>query len=198
MMHHKYLHLYLFLLLLLVSGCTQSPQDKLVELGKCIKASQIIGDPVLAAAAANEFKVIAPAMESKIVINPALFAMLVNEKVNDELYPAGSSTNSKYVLETAASWINSNYCKELRKKVPPPPPPVPKPEMKTVPRVNGNCKDPGEVIRTAGLVPKEMLIHGPEDSDAASIGCAYRQDPAEGTAVKPGSDVSYRVWWESQ
>ena len=78
MRHHKNIRLHLFLLslLLLVSGCTQSPQDKLVEIGKCIKASQIIDDPVLTAAAINELKVMASAMESKIVINPSDSAKL--------------------------------------------------------------------------------------------------------------------------
>lgn len=194
-----HLHLFVLPLFLLMSGCSQSPEDKLIELGKCFKASQIIDDPVLAAAAVHELKIVTSGMDGKIAINPALYTMVIAGKVRDELYPAGSSTNTQYVVTKAISWVNSSYCLELRKRAPPPPPsppPAPKPEMKTVPQVDGNCKDTDEVIRAAGLVPKETQVHGPVDTDASSMGCAYRQDPPAGTVVKAGSVVSYRDWWE--
>lgn len=70
--------------------------------------------------------------------------------------------------------------------------------LKTVPLVNGNCKGTDEVIRAAGLVPRETQVRGLVDDDASSPGCAYRQDPPAGTVVKAGSEVSYRAWWEGQ
>ena len=211
--NHRLPYLWLLPVLLLVTACTKGPEDQFIELAKCYKASKLVDDAVLRAAADAELVVITSEMENKQIKPPSLFAMRINEKVNDELYPAGSSTNSDYVIDKALSWVNSSYCQSLRKKAstppvktpsPPPEPalisapePTPTSNLKVVPLIDGNCEDPAGVIKAAGLVPKLMQIHGPIDRDAAGIGCAYRQDPPPGTAVQPGSEVTYRAWWES-
>lgn len=44
----------------------------------------------------------------------------------------------------------------------------------------------------------EVSVHGPVEPDAGDIGRVYRQMPAAGTDVLPGSVVEIRYWWESQ
>ncbi len=66
-----------------------------------------------------------------------------------------------------------------------------------VPEINGRCDDVDSIIKKAGLKPKHIQVHGPEDADAAEIGCAYRQKPRAGARVKKGSTVTYRSWWEA-
>ncbi|WP_246296941.1 IrmA family protein [Allochromatium humboldtianum] len=53
------------------------------------------------------------------------------------------------------------------------------------------------VVPKAGLVPKEISIHGPEDDDFNGYGCPYRITPAPGTNVQPGSTVTFRSAWEA-
>lgn len=65
------------------------------------------------------------------------------------------------------------------------------------PMINGNCENPDEVIIAAGLKPKRIDIHGPEDEDADRIGCAYRQTPKAGESVPKGSTLEYRAWFEA-
>ena len=49
-----------------------------------------------------------------------------------------------------------------------------------------------KAIENAGLVPKEISIHGPEDDDFSGYGCPYRITPAPGTKVQAGSTVTFR------
>lgn len=67
----------------------------------------------------------------------------------------------------------------------------------TVPKIDGNCSNAEEIIKSFGLEPNGIYIHGPIDEDAAGIGCAYRQDPKAGTLVPKGSTVTYRFWSEA-
>ncbi|TLM69414.1 MAG: PASTA domain-containing protein, partial [Actinobacteria bacterium] len=71
--------------------------------------------------------------------------------------------------------------------------------MVRVPDIRGLYGDAADKkLRAAGLVPKEVSIHGPIEPDAAGIGQAYHVRPAVGTLVPKGSTVSYHSWWESQ
>lgn len=58
--------------------------------------------------------------------------------------------------------------------------------------------DAAAKIGAAGLTPVDVSIHGPIDEDAGEIGRIYRQTPAAGEKVAPGSSVELRSWWESQ
>lgn len=67
-----------------------------------------------------------------------------------------------------------------------------------VPDLTSSCpENPEKVLEALGLKSNREDIHGPIDSDAASIGCPYRQKPAAGTLVNKGATVSYRSWWEA-
>jgi hypothetical protein len=67
-----------------------------------------------------------------------------------------------------------------------------------VPNIESNCDlDAQDVLKKFGLIGKRIDVHGPEDEDASSIGCPYRQSPKAGTIVKKGTTVTYRAWWEA-
>ena len=67
-----------------------------------------------------------------------------------------------------------------------------------VPNIESNCDvDTQDVLKKFGLIGKRVDVHGPEDEDASSIGCPYRQSPKAGTIVKKGTIVTYRAWWEA-
>ena len=66
----------------------------------------------------------------------------------------------------------------------------------TVPAIDGRCDDVDNIVKAAGLEPKRVDVHGPDDKDAAGIGCAYRQDPKAGESVPKGSTLTYRSWFE--
>lgn len=67
-----------------------------------------------------------------------------------------------------------------------------------VPDIESNCDiDAQDVLKKLGLIGKRIDVHGPEDEDASSIGCPYRQFPKAGTIVKKGTTVTYRAWWEA-
>lgn len=120
----------------------------------------------------------------------AMLAMVVHEEVKNELDerdPIGS-------LKTMKKWAESDVCLSMKELVTSPPP-VP---MVTVPDLQGKChSDIDEAIKAAGLVPHHIDVNGPDEPDAASIGCAYRQKPAAGTQVPRGSELSYRSWSEA-
>lgn len=70
--------------------------------------------------------------------------------------------------------------------------------MVMVPQSAGQCEmDYDKRLHAAGLKANEVSIHGPEDEDFKGYGCAYRIVPAPGTAVPPGSTVTYRSAWEA-
>ena len=71
-------------------------------------------------------------------------------------------------------------------------------DLVRVPNIEGLGATVAEsVIRSAGLVPSDVPIHGPIDADAADIALAYRQSPRPGSMVPRGSKVSFRWWWEA-
>ena len=70
------------------------------------------------------------------------------------------------------------------------------PELVTVPNIYGML-DPDGLLRSRGLVPKGIAIHGPIEPDAADIGQAYRQSPKAGSQVPRGTTVTYHFWWEA-
>jgi hypothetical protein len=94
--------------LVLLSACSPNPQDRLVELGRCYKASVVIEDRVLLQGV--EIALMQAIQDLKIEVSPAQFAMLVNQQVNDELYPAGSLTDAAHVLRTVTKWAGSSVC----------------------------------------------------------------------------------------
>jgi beta-lactam-binding protein with PASTA domain len=68
--------------------------------------------------------------------------------------------------------------------------------MVKVPNIHG-MMNPDALLKSLGLVPVGIAIHGPIEPDAAGIGEAYRQKPAAGTMVPKGSKVTYHFWWEA-
>jgi serine/threonine-protein kinase len=68
--------------------------------------------------------------------------------------------------------------------------------MVRVPNIHGKM-NPDPLLRSLGLVPHGIAIHGPIEPDAAGIGEAYRQSPRAGTLVPKGTKVTYHFWWET-
>jgi len=52
------------------------------------------------------------------------------------------------------------------------------------------------ILKAYGLRAKEISVHGPIEEDQAGFMLPYRQSPRPGTAVRKGSTVKYRAWWE--
>jgi beta-lactam-binding protein with PASTA domain len=74
----------------------------------------------------------------------------------------------------------------------------PSTNLVTVPDIEGLGATQAEaVLRSVGLVPADIPVHGPIDEDAADIALAYRQSPRPGSTVSRGSKVSFRWWWEA-
>ena len=70
--------------------------------------------------------------------------------------------------------------------------------MVSVPKPRSDCDmEYAALLKSKGLVAKEKLIHGPDDSDFAGFGCPYRISPPPGTTVKSGAQVTFRAAWES-
>ena len=70
--------------------------------------------------------------------------------------------------------------------------------MVTVPDIEGlGATEAEAVIRSVGLVPAGISVHGPIDEDAVDIALAYRQSPRPGSRVSRGSKVTFRWWWEA-
>ncbi|MBF5007229.1 hypothetical protein [Diaphorobacter caeni] len=70
--------------------------------------------------------------------------------------------------------------------------------MVSIPTPRSDCDmEYAALLKSKGLIAKEKSIHGPDDSDFAGYGCPYRINPAPGTAVKPGTQVTFRAAWES-
>ncbi|MFG5779250.1 hypothetical protein ACFIQF_19505 [Comamonas sp. J-3] len=68
-----------------------------------------------------------------------------------------------------------------------------------IPQPRGSCDMTyDELLTSLGLVPKETLVHGPDEPDFTGFGCPYRITPAPGTMAAKGSAVSFRVGWEQQ
>nr|WP_315232901.1 hypothetical protein [uncultured Albidiferax sp.] len=99
---------------MLLSACSQNPQDRLVELGRCYKAAVVIEDRVLLQGV--EIALMQSIRDLKIETSPAQFAMLVNERINDELYPAGSLTDSAHVLKKVSDWAASSVCRDAKQQ----------------------------------------------------------------------------------
>lgn len=100
--------------LILLSACSQSPEDRLVELGRCFKAGTVLEDRVLLRGV--EIALMKTIQDLKIEMSPAQFAMLINQKINDELYPAGSLTDSGHVFRTATKWADSSVCQDAKQQ----------------------------------------------------------------------------------
>lgn len=100
--------------LVLLSACSQSPEDRLVALGRCYKAAGVLEDRVLLRGA--EIALTRARRDLEIEVSPARFAMLINQKVNDELYPAGSLTDSGHVFRTVSKWAGSSVCQDAKQQ----------------------------------------------------------------------------------
>jgi beta-lactam-binding protein with PASTA domain len=71
-------------------------------------------------------------------------------------------------------------------------------QMVRVPNVYGMSQsDADSKIRAAGLVPKDIAIHGGGLDQGLDFWCAYGQKPAAGTLVPKGSTVTYYFGWEA-
>jgi hypothetical protein len=102
------------LVLILMSACSKSPEDRLVELGRCYKAGVVLEDRVLVQGV--EIALLKTIRDLKIEISPAQFAMVINQKINDELYPRGSMTDATHVLKKVTEWASSSVCKDVKQQ----------------------------------------------------------------------------------
>ena len=100
--------------LILLSACSQSPEDRMVELGRCYKAGAVLKDRALLRGV--EITSERTMQDTKFNVSPAQFAMLINEKINDELYSEGSSTDPARVLKTLTKWADSSVCKDMKQQ----------------------------------------------------------------------------------
>jgi beta-lactam-binding protein with PASTA domain len=72
------------------------------------------------------------------------------------------------------------------------------PNLVKVPNIEGlGATEAEAVLKSVGLVPMDVSVHGPIDADAGDIASAYRQTPRPGSMVQKGSKVSFRWWWEA-
>lgn len=69
--------------LILLSACSHSPEDRLVKLGRCFKAGTVLEDRVLLRGV--EIALMRTIQDLKIEMSPAQFAMLIIQKIDDEL-----------------------------------------------------------------------------------------------------------------
>lgn len=66
-----------------------------------------------------------------------------------------------------------------------------------VPKPASDCDyDYDKTLKQSGLVAKQNLIHGPEDTDFEGYGCPYRITPPPGTPIQKGATVQYRTAYE--
>ncbi len=67
------------------------------------------------------------------------------------------------------------------------------------PNIEGMCDLDAiqRIAKQAGMVAKEKSNHGPVDTDAKDIGCAYRQSPNPGKRAKKGSALKYLAWYDA-
>lgn len=88
-----------------LTGCFNTDRDKVISVGKCIKAANYLGDGELADAAEHKMKTSLSHIKGN-----AREAMEIAQEINDEIIPAGSSTKADYVLKVAKKWQNSSSC----------------------------------------------------------------------------------------
>jgi Tol biopolymer transport system component len=117
-------------------------------------------------------------------------------KANGDSQQAVISGNGRFVA--FASWatnlnpvdtdaLGDVFVRELTAPTPPPPPPPPPPVRVTVPDVHELLKaDADAAVRAAGLAP----AHTGSTSSSAWV---YRQTPAAGASVNPGSTVTLEM-----
>lgn len=177
----------------LVTACSKGPEDQLVELGQCYKAAKTFQDKEMLFGVGVRLQTLLQQVESKAG-SKALIPMLINEKINDKLYPHGSGSSAEEAMQKLTDWHDSDRCKSLRMAIPEERPKI-RPTV-VVPQVDGVCKDIKQVLINVHLVPKQISLTGdPGEPDQGAAGCAYRQSPAAGTSVPEGTEVTYRTWW---
>lgn len=178
--------------IVLVTACSKGPEDQLVELGQCYKAATAFQDKEMLFGVGVKLDPVFQQVESKVG-SKAMVSMLINEKINDKLYPHGSSSSAEDAMQMLTDWHDSDRCTSLRMALPEVHPKV-RPTV-VVPQVDGVCKDQKQLLIDAHLVPKQITLSGdPEEPDRGAVGCAYRQSPAAGTSVPEGTEVTYRTW----
>lgn len=101
--------------LILLSACSQSPQDRFEELGRCYTAGLLLHDGVLLHGV--EIELAKGTRDLKNGIGPAELAMLIPERIHDELYPMGSSTDPAYVTRKLTQWAGTSVCQGLKQQV---------------------------------------------------------------------------------
>ena len=96
------------LIITFISGCTSSKDDEILKIGRCHKAAQTLDDLFLKDA--TEFR-----MQSSLKDHHGSTrdAMVIGEKLQNEIQPQGSSTPFEYSIKIANSWKNTDYCKEV-------------------------------------------------------------------------------------
>jgi len=100
--------------LILLSACSQSPQDRLEELGRCYTAGLLLHDGVLLRGV--EVELAKGTRDLKNGISPTELAMLIPERIHDELYPTGSSTDPAYVTRKLTQWADTSVCQGLKQQ----------------------------------------------------------------------------------
>ena len=96
---------------ILLTACSQNPEDRLTDLARCYKAGMGLSDRALTQGVEIELAKIG-------VMEPGdaagHFNTILNLKLNGELYPQGSRTLLTYENEVLTKWAATEVCKQLK------------------------------------------------------------------------------------
>jgi hypothetical protein len=98
--------------LLALAGCSKSPEARLLDAGRCMKAGWLLEDRELMAAAEYRQKRVVADMPS-INGSMALYAARMNEQINDEI---GMHRSRQGAMETLLEWQASSMCQSMVKE----------------------------------------------------------------------------------
>ena len=98
--------------LVVLAGCSKSPEDQLLDVGRCMKAGWLLQDRELVAAAEYRQKQVIADMP-RIQGSPALFMARLNERINDEV---GMHRSKQGAMETLLEWQGSSMCQSMVKQ----------------------------------------------------------------------------------
>lgn len=100
-------------LALLLAGCGKSPEDQLLEAGRCMKAGWLLEDRELSAAAELRQKQVLADMPTPGGPVSLYFARL-NERINEEL---GLHRGRGQAMATLLEWQSSSRCQAMVKEL---------------------------------------------------------------------------------
>lgn len=88
----------------------------MVEVSKCRKASLHFKDDAFEKGTMRELERLTAELAPQLVGSPARIGVILNQRVNEELYPAGSATHGEFVGRKLTEWYESSYCQSLKSR----------------------------------------------------------------------------------